>query len=185
MRHTFLNLAQFFKKEKLLLAIIFICVISSAFILNFSYGLFYNYNTQKNEVEIELKDICPEIAEGIVMTKGDIKNYVEALDSSIHSNVQVIYAAGDISEYGFNTDESSHNLSMRFRFADGEYHISEVTKEAWEEHSFLPFGRYITDNEESSGKQVALVWGTNQNDWNAPCSNIKNDDGTITLFGKK
>ncbi|MCM1299820.1 MAG: hypothetical protein NC203_11880 [Firmicutes bacterium] len=97
----------------------------------------------------------------------------------------MIYASGDISEYGFNTDESSHTLSMRFRFVDGEYHISEVTKEAWEEHSLMPFGRYITDNEEAAGKQVALVWGTNANSWNTPCTNIKNDDGTITLFGKK
>lgn len=57
MRHTFLNIASFFKNEKLLLVIIFICVISSAFILNFSYGLFYNYDMQKNEAEIELKDV--------------------------------------------------------------------------------------------------------------------------------
>ena len=185
MRHTFLNIASFFKNEKLLLFIIFICVISSAFILNFSYGLFYNYNTQKNEVELELKDIRPEIAEEVVLTKGELKRYVEALDSSIHSSVQVIYAAGDISEYGFNTDESLHTLAMRFRFVGGEYQISEVTKEAWEEHGQITFGRYITNDEESSGKQVAIVWGTNENNWNNPCTNIKNDDGTITLFDKK
>lgn len=185
MRHTFLNIASFFKSEKLILFIILICVISSAFILNFSYGLFYHYNEQKNEAEIDLNNIWPEIAEDAVLTKGELKRYVEALSNDLHSAVQVIYAAGDISEYGFNTDESLHELSMRFRFVDGEYRISEVTREAWEEHSFIPFGRYITDDEESSGKQVALVWGNGENNWNNPCTSIKNDDGTITLFGKK
>lgn len=185
MRHTFLNIASFFKNEKLLLFIIFICVISSAFILNFSYGLFYNYNAQKNEAELELKDIRPDIAEDAVLTKGDLKRYVEALDRSIHNGIQVIYAAGDISEYGFNTDESLHTLSMRFRIIDGKYQISEVTQEAWEENKQIVFGRYITNSEEAEGKQVALVWGTSENDWNVPCTNIKNADGTITLFNKK
>ncbi len=185
MRHTFLNIASLFKNEKLLLAIIFICIISSAFILNFSYGLFYNYGMQKNEAETELNDIWPEVAEGAILTKGELKQYIEALDSNIHNGIQVIYASGDISEYGFNTDESSHTLSMRFRFIDGEYHISDVTREAWEEYNRIPFGRYITDNEEAAGKQVALVWGTSADSWNTPCTNIKNSDGTITLFGKK
>ncbi len=185
MRHTFLNILSFFKNEKLLLFIIFICVISSAFILNFSYGLFYNYNTQKNEVELELKDIWPEIAEESVLTKGDVKRYVEALDNSIHKDVQLIYAAGDISEYGFNTDESLHYIPMRFRFVDGKYQISEGTREDWEKTSLMTYGRYITNEEEAEGKQVALVWGTSQEDWNIPCENIKNPDGTITLFDKK
>lgn len=185
MRHTFLNIASFFKSEKLILFIILICVISSAFILNFSYGLFYHYNEQKNEAEIDLNNIWPEIAEEAVFTKSDLKRYVEALSGDLHDQVLVIYAAGDISEYGFNTDESLHTIAMRFRFIDGEYRISETTREDWEEHSFIPFGRYITDEEESSGKQVALVWGTSEKEWNTPCANIKNDDGTITLFGKK
>ncbi len=185
MRHVFLNIASFFKSEKLILFIILICVISSAFILNFSYGLFYHYNEQKNEAEIELKDIWPEIAPEAEFTKGDVKRYVEALSSELHERILVIYAAGDVSEYGFNTDESLHTIDMRFRYIDGEYRISEITRENWEEHSLMPFGRYITDDEEASGKQVALVWGTSENNWNVPCANIRNDDGTITLFGKK
>lgn len=185
MRHTFLNLASFLKNEKLIFFIILICVISSAFILNFSYGLFYHYNEQKNEAEIELKDIRPEIAPEAEFTKGDVKRYVEALSSELHERILVIYAAGDVSEYGFNTDESLHTIAMRFRYIDGEYRISETTREDWEEHSLMPFGRYITNNEEASGKQVALVWGTSENNWNVPCANIRNDDGTITLFGKK
>lgn len=184
MRHTILNIATFFKTEKLLLVIVFICVTSSAFILNFSYGLFYNYDMQKNEAEIELKDIWPEIAEDTVLTKSELKLYVEALDSSIHNSVQVIYASGDISKYGFNTDESSHAISMRFRFIDGEYHISEVTRKSWEDHNLMPFGRYISNEEEAHGKQVALVWGTSENNWNAPCASLRNIDGTITLFDK-
>lgn len=184
MRHTFLNIASLFKNERLLLAIIFICVISSAFILNFSYGLFYNYNTQKNEAEIEMKDIWPEVAENAVLTKGELKRYVEALNGSVHSGVEVIYAGGDISGCGFDGDGFSQTLYMRFRFVDGEYHISEITREAWEEHSLMPFGRYITDEEEARGKQVALVWGTGEDNWNDPCAALRNDDGTITLFGK-
>ncbi len=185
MHHTFLNILSFFKKETMLLFIIIICVTASAFILNFSYGLFYNYNTQKNEVELELKDIRPETAEGAVLTKKDIKRYVEALDNSIHNDIQLIYAAGDISEYGFNTDESLHSIPMRFRFVDGKYRVSEATKDSWEENSIMTYGRYITNDEEAEGKQVALVWGINKDNWNTPCENLRNPDGTITLFDKK
>lgn len=183
MRHIFLNIASFFKNEKLLLLIVFICVIASAFIINFAYGLYYNYNAENNEMELELESIYIDIAEGKSFTKGDVKRYVEALDSSIHRDIDVIYAAGDITEYGFVGDESAHYTPMRFRFVDGEYQISEITRDSWLGSGIIISGRYITNEEEAEGKQVALV-GADSGNWIKACENIRNDDGTITLFDK-
>lgn len=184
MRYVFLNIASFFKNEKLLFFIVFVCIIASAFIINFAYGIYYNYNAQKNEEDLELKDLDFEISEGKVLTKGDVQRYVEALDSNVHRDVDIIFAAGDISEYGFGTPASLSDIFMRFRFVNGEYQISEITRENWEQTGVLTSGRYITNEEEAEGKQVALVEADKSGVWNKDCERIRNDDGTITMFGK-
>ena len=65
MKRVLSNIFSFAKKERTIFAIIVICVVSSAFIINFSYGLYYNYRTQKNETELELKTLNPEIMQEI------------------------------------------------------------------------------------------------------------------------
>ena len=49
MSKTILNIKAFVKNESVVFTVIIVCVISSAFIINFSYGLYYNFVTQKNE----------------------------------------------------------------------------------------------------------------------------------------
>ena len=46
MKTVLLNIKNFAKNECAIFAVIIICVVSSAFIINFSYGLYYNYTSQ-------------------------------------------------------------------------------------------------------------------------------------------
>lgn len=164
MHQIMLNIKSFFKYEKLIFLIMVICVISSAFIINFSYGLYYNYNTQKTESDLELKDINPEIMEGTIITKKDFKQYIESLNDDSLNAMIVIYVASYLDE--FSQDDNYGLLNMRFVIHNRQYGICEVTKESYEKNGLLTSGRYISNDEENNGSNVAIVWGLTENDWN-------------------
>ena len=90
MKHLLLNLKSFYKNDRLIIFIMIICGVTSAFIINFSYGLYYNYNFQKYEVEVDIDDLYPTIAEGKTLTKKQLQQYVLALDNSTLSEMMVI-----------------------------------------------------------------------------------------------
>ena len=183
MKRVLSNIFSFAKKERTIFAIIVICVVSSAFIINFSYGLYYNYKTQKNETELELKTFNPEIQQGMSISKGDFQRFAESLNEKTLDSMLVIYAGADLSE--FESDEGPGSFSMRFVIRAGKYDICEQTRQNWEEKGVITSGRYINNYEEQCGELVAIVGGSSADEWNAACSKFRNADGTITMFGKK
>ena len=98
MKTVLLNIKNFAKNECAIFAVIIICVVSSAFIINFSYGLYYNYTSQKNETELELKNLAPELVQGAVITKGEFQRFAEALDGKTLNAMLVIYVGAELSE---------------------------------------------------------------------------------------
>lgn len=183
MKRVLSNIFSFAKKERTIFAIIVICVVSSAFIINFSYGLYYNYKTQKNETELELKTLNPEIMQGRSISKGDFQRFAESLNEKTLDSMLVIYAGADLSE--FESDEGPGAFPMRFVIHAGKYDICEHTRKNWEEKGVITSGRYINNYEEQCGELVAVVGGSSADEWNAACSKFRNADGTITMFGKK
>ena len=177
MRYTVKNAISFILHEKLIFVVMILCILCSSMILNFSYGLYQNYNSIKIESEIELNKISPTIADGFSMTKGDLKKYSEALSPETLNSMEVIYGAGELE--GFPSEDAG-NMYMRYTIRNGEYHICETTKEAFETQGQLISGRYIDNIEEAHGENVALI--SNNRGLNNP--NMINDD-TIRLFGKE
>lgn len=185
MHHVLLNLKSFFKSEKLVFFIMLICVISSAFIINFAYGLYHNYDTQKTELNIDAKNLYPAITEGSTFTKSDLKRYAEALDGKTLNAMEVICAISHIEDFPQVDEYPDNSLYMRFVIHDGEYGICEITRKAFEEQGILSSGRYITNEEERNGSYVAIVSGAMDGEWEQASLMLKNDDGTINLFGHK
>lgn len=183
MRYVLKNIKNFIMYEKLIFIVTILCVLVSAFVINFSYGLYYNYNTKIVEAEIDSKDLDPEIAEGTTLSKREFQTYIEALDDKTLNNMTVIYAASYID--GFSIEEGYGPLAMRFVIRNGKYNICELTRKNYEEHGLITSGRYITDEEETTGSFNAMVWGESDDQWNDACEKLKNDDGTINLFGNK
>lgn len=183
MRHILLNMKSFFKNDKLIFVIMLACVVSSAFVLNFSYGLYYNYDMKKNEEEAELKELYAMINEGMVLKKGDFKSYLESLDGSILDSMSVIWASGPLDELEEFSDKGVGPLYMRFVIHNGEYGVSEVTREVYETQEILTSGRYISDMEEADGEYVALAYGY-EDKWGEACESLRNGEGGITLFGR-
>lgn len=186
MHYVLLNLKSFFKSEKLVFFIMLICVISSAFIINFAYGLFYNYDIQKIELNSETKEIYPEMIVKESITKGDFKRYIEALEDNTLNSMEVIYAMSLLYErYPEMTSKANSAFYMRFVIHDGKYGISEPTRKGYEENGLLTSGRFITNEEEQNASLVAIVAGNHRDNWAPESLVFKNDDGTITMFGQK
>lgn len=183
MKRVFSNISAFAGNERAIFVVIIVCVVSSAFIINFSYGLYYNYTTQKNETELELKTLNPEIQQGSSISKGDFQRFAESLDEKTLNAMIVIYAGAELSE--FESDEGPGSFPMRFVIHAGKYDICEYTRKNWEEKGVITSGRYINNYEEQCGELVAVVSGSGADEWNAACSKFRNADGTITIFGKK
>ena len=185
MKHLLLNLKSFYKNDRLIFFIMIICVVTSAFIINFSYGLYYNYNCQKYEVEVDMDDLYPTIADGKTLTKKQLQQYMLALDNSTLSEMMVICAQGKLDEFPDDPEEGWPTFYSRFVVNDGKFDIATVTRDGWTKSGKITSGRYILSEEEAKGADVAMVYAGGDGVWSKGCENIKNDDGTITLFGKK
>lgn len=183
MKRVLSSISAFARNERAVYAVMLLCIVSSAFIINFSYGLYYNYAAQKNETELELKTLNPETQQGSSISKGDFQRFAESLDEKTLNAMIVIYAGAELPE--FESDEGPGSFPMRFVIHAGKYNICEQTRKNWEEKGVITSGRYINNYEEQCGELVAVVGGSSADEWNAACSKFRNADGTITMFGKK
>lgn len=179
MCYIFKNIKKFLYHEKIILFIMIICIFCSAFIINFSYGLYQNYNVQKTETEYELNEISPEIVLGASLTKKDFQRYVESLNQNTLNDMEVIYAMTELEEFPV---EKYGSFYMRFTIHNGKYQVCETTKKAYEEQGMITQGRYINNEEEEKGSNVAMVGGLG-NEWNEGSKKIKVNEDSISLFG--
>lgn len=108
MTHILRNLRGLWRNERLLLAIMVLCVFSSALLLQFAYGLYQNYHVQRTEADSELKTVIMwagkpdgsnyasgEHPDGSPFTAGDLRHFVEALPDEITDHVDVFVAYGN------------------------------------------------------------------------------------------
>lgn len=179
MRYVLKNIASFIHHEKVILSIMILCIFCSALIMNFSYGLYQNYNVQKTEAEYELNEFAPEIASGVELTKGDLKRYVESLSNETLNDMEVTYATAKLD--GFPSDEYGR-FWMRFTINNGKYHVCETQKKNYENTGRITSGRFISNEEESTGKLVAIVT-TKGGKWTKLSEAIRSGDNTISIFG--
>lgn len=59
MKYILKNIKLFIKNEKMVFLLVLLCVVTSSFIISFSYGLYQNYNVVKEE-ENELNEAVAE-----------------------------------------------------------------------------------------------------------------------------
>lgn len=180
MNLVFKNIFSFLKYEKFVFVIMLLCVFVTALILNFSYGLYQNYNAQKYESEVNLKEIYIEIEDNAVLTRNMLECYYNNIKTKTLNKMDIIYCAAEIPPY-----DSNYYGLVQFRFCikNGEYCISQNVKNIWEKQGLISSGRFFSDDEEKNGKDVAIVFN-NGNGWNEPTQNIKSSENSIELFGR-
>ena len=154
MKYVLKNISIFFKNEPAIIALILLCISASAFVLNFSYGLYTNYQTALNESELEIDRITPEISRYI--TKGDLQRYIESLQPDTLNGMLVIYATAELDNYGYPKKDCG-DFYMRFVLHDHIYQVCQETKDSWEKNGQIVNGRYIDNQEEQEGQLVAVI----------------------------
>lgn len=142
------NIASFARGETVLFSVVIVCVFVSAFVLNFSYGLYQNYNVSIIEGDEELKDFIPTVAEDALLTKGEFQRYIEAISPEVQNEMTLIYCS---------SGEDAEWFPMRFLITDGSYRVPPLIRELWEDRGMVVEGRYLSDEESSAGKLAAVV----------------------------
>lgn len=167
MRYVLRNIKNLAKNEKFIFAVMLICIFASAWIMTFSYGLYQNYFSLRNETEIEGKELDLEVAEGANLTKSDLVRYFDAISDETLNSMDLIYtcAPGIPEDEGQDVGDGEWGLKwgyVYFRFAiyDGRYKTSDYVTDIWESQGLVTAGRYISDEEEAEGANVALVHKT-------------------------
>ena len=118
MKYTIKNIQLFIKKEKMIFFLILVCVITSSFIINFSYGLYQNYNVIKEEESSEFTEIPITINNREAVTKAKIKECVFSVSDKTNNAINM-YLVFPVIEpfYSHQNDEESswNNKSVFYR----------------------------------------------------------------------
>ena len=155
MRYILHNVRSLCKKEPFLFFVMIICIFSSAMIMLFSYGLYQNYHVQRYEAEVDLKELYPAFQDGAELHKADLVRYMSALSGDTLDAMDIIYTTARLEEF---PETNCAEIPFRFCIRNGAYCTSSITREDWETRGLIGDGRYISDAEESSGADVALIY---------------------------
>jgi len=162
MKYVFKNLKSFAKHEKVIFIILIICVITSSFVMNFSYGLYMNYKTALYESREDLQKIWPQLSENMTLTKGEFQQFVEAIDATTHDKIDLIYAGIDLTQIGY---EEHAYFPMRFVIKSGKYCAPENrVKKPWEDTNQIIQGEYLSSKDEAAGAYSAMISVDEQGD---------------------
>lgn len=159
MKYALKNLLALMKTERFIFSVMLVCVFISAWTMTFSYGLYHHYSALSAEEEGKGKDLYPEIADGMTLTRGDVVRYLNEVSAKTLDAMQNIVTIHNImGGFDDNGQEYLRNtITSRFVIRGGNIIPSPYIVEIWNDGSMIASGRYISDAEESSGKPVALI----------------------------
>ena len=155
MKYIFRNIFTFARQETMIFVILLVCVFASGFVMNFSYGIYYNYSASLNDANEDLKTITPDLNENEKLTKGEFRQFIEALDEKTQEEIILIFASSDLTKIGF--DEHHGDFPMRFDITGNKFCVSSYLKEVWEEGKMITSGRFFSDEEEELGINSAMI----------------------------
>lgn len=155
MKYIFRNIFIFARQETMIFVILLVCVFASGFVMNFSYGMYYNYNASLNDANEDLKTIAPYLNENEKLTKGEFRQFIETLDEKTQEEIILIFASSDLTKIGF--DEHHGDFPMRFDITGNKYCVSSYLKEGWEESGMVTSGRFFSDKDEELGINSAMI----------------------------
>lgn len=155
MKYIFRNIFTFARQETMIFVILLVCVFASGFVMNFSYGMYYNYNASLSDANEDLKTIAPYLNKNEKLTKGEFQQFIETLDEKTQEEIILIFASSDLTKIGF--DEHHGDFPMRFDITGNKYCVSSYLKEGWEERGMITSGRFFSDKEEELGINSAMI----------------------------
>lgn len=178
MKYIFRNIHELIKNERFIFLIILMCVFLSSIVLNFSYGLYQNYEREKDRNTESMKTILTEINKDHAPTHKQVQEFVESLSPETTEGL-TFFIAGTLEYY---TSEHYNTLDSRFTYSNGTYGVPLNLRENVEKE--LNSGRMVSDYEEANGVNVAVVCNYGQG-WDANTAEIGDGKGYIEMWGKR
>ncbi len=156
MKYVLKNITSFIKTEKMIFILIIICVIASSFIINFSYGLYQNYNVVKGNETSELYSL--EIPfnndlNGNYAEKKILRDTVLSFSDSLNENIDMYL----VKPYSDIITEDYGSVYTRFAIKNGNFVPCEIFEENLKKFGNLISGKYFSEEQERNGDKVALV----------------------------
>lgn len=160
MKYVFYNLRNFCKIEPLLFVLIMLCVMSSAIVLHFSYGLYQNYHVIIVEKENEMNELVIEIVDPTRVTKEKYENALLSLPDDVNDAVIMYLVQPKIEPIAsMNLENGWGYMEIRFTIRNQKVVPCEIFHDNLEKYGTMVRGRYFTDEEEKNGSLVALIGG--------------------------
>lgn len=175
MKYIFRNIQGLIKNEKFIFLIILLCVFVSSVVLNFSFGLYQNYEREKEQNTESMKTIMTEINKEHPPTHRQVQDFVESLSPETTEGL-TFFIAGTLEYYA---SEHYNTLDSRFTYSNGTYGVPTTLRENVEKELYS--GRMISDEEEANGEHVAVVCNYGQG-WDANTAAIGDGEGYIEMW---
>lgn len=154
MKYILKNIKLFIKNEKMIFMLIVICVITSSFIIIFSYGLYQNYRMVEADEESKVNNIYIEILDSDSVTKEKLKRCVFSVSYKTNKHI-TMYGVYPVLEDFDNQYKT--NAVNRFTIENKKIKRSELFERNIKQNGEIITGYYFTDEQEKNGDLVALL----------------------------
>lgn len=156
MRYLFKNLKSFIQTEKTIFFLVLLCVVTSSFIINFSYGLYQNFNVIKEETENEeFVEIVVEINDSKQVTKNKMKNCIFSISGETNDAIDMYLVSPSI-KASSNAD-LWNTMDCRFTIRDNHLYPCEIFYSNLQEYGNWDIGEYFSVQNEVNGDLVAIA----------------------------
>lgn len=190
MKYTQKNLKSFIHNEKMIFVLIIICIVTSAFIINFSYGLYQNYNVIKEETNSELNEIIITVNDSKIVTKDKLKNCIFSISDNTNESIDMYLVYPTFEPFSSMSGLGWGPLMVRFRTENCIIKPCEAFHNALVNNGNLKSGEYFSGQQEMNGEHVAIARIINENDLDFDCTNnlisrVDGNDYWIEIQGKE
>jgi hypothetical protein len=175
LKHIIYNIIEIIRKEKIIFFVMCVCILASTFVLNFSYGIFYNYTLEKYSSNKDLTKVSSEINKENAPTHKQVQEFVESLSEETRSNIR-FYFSGYLDEY-------ASQIESRFVYRNGSFALDSEVEAAYKEG--IADGRSISSDDEKKGSSVAVIGYNTNGNADDITKSLGDGETYLTLFGKK
>lgn len=185
MKYISKNLRNFYKNERLIFIFTIICIFFSAFVLNFSFGIFHEYQQRMLDNIYGINELQVQLGKSLFIniSKSECMNAVEALDSGVKNELRSIVING---HYPKDDQTFPYVFNFIFRFQNDKItNVSEIYSNLVNSGLWVT-GDYFTELEYENAELVAIV-GDHKMIKDAGLENYAycEQDGYVYVDGKK
>lgn len=162
MKYIIKNIKSFINSEKLIFLLVLLCVVTSSFIINFSYGLYQNYKVLKEEEENELDMFYASFDNSgtFFASKEKLKSTLLTFSDELNEAVDMYFTTLTCEEL---KDLGDNIIIIRFCIKNGNIVPCELFEYNLTRQGLIYSGRYLSEEEEKNGERVALIEVDNLN----------------------